>query len=146
VFVYRQVGGRPDAPHKPINSEGIRGQFNKLTDIARMCENNSFVFLLDSYSHCLHKCSLMKNLKAEITKRFVAAMLVATAVVGVSALAMHSPSHNQNSAARSLKSIQTDKTTLFYAAGRGDYRSRCVEMTGETRLSADNLKLIAAAF
>jgi hypothetical protein len=88
----------------------------------------------------------MKDLKAEITKRLVAAMLVTAAVVGVSALAMHTPSHNQNSAARSLKSIQTDKTTLFYADDRGDYRSRCVEMTGETRLSAENLKLVAAAF
>jgi hypothetical protein len=87
----------------------------------------------------------MKNLKAEITKRFVAAMLVTAAVVGVSSLAMHTPSHTQSSAARSLKSIQTDKTTLFYADGRGD-RCRFVEMTGETRLSVENLKLVAAAF
>ena len=91
----------------------------------------------------------MKNLKAEITKRLVAAMLVAAAVVGVSALAMDTPSHNQNSAARSLKSIQTDKTTLFYADGWGD-RCRLVERvlpgTSESKAATENLKLIAAAF
>ena len=59
----------------------------------------------------------MKKDLAGITKRLVAGMLVAVAVVGVSALTIHTPS--QNSAARSLKSIQTDKATLFYA----DFRS-----------------------
>jgi hypothetical protein len=82
-----------------------------------------------------------------ITKRLVAAMLVAAAVVGVSALSMHTPS--QNSAARSLKSIQTDKATLFYADNRGD-RAQCVEMvlpgTSESAAATENLKLIAAAF
>jgi hypothetical protein len=56
---------------------------------------------------------LMKKDLAGITKRLVAGMLVAVAVVGVSALAIHTPS--QNSAARSLNNIQTDKATLFYA-------------------------------
>ena len=55
----------------------------------------------------------MKKDFAGITKRLVAGMLVAVAVVGVSALAIHPPS--QNSAARSLNNIQTDKATLFYA-------------------------------
>ena len=90
----------------------------------------------------------MKNLRVEITKRLAAAMLVTAAVVGVSALAMHTPSHNQNSAARSLKSIQTDKATLFYADNRQD-RSYCVEMvlpgTSESTAATGNLKLIAAA-
>jgi hypothetical protein len=88
----------------------------------------------------------MKNNQPGITKRLVAAMLVAAAVVGVSALAMHTPS--QNSAARSLKSIQTDKATLFYADNRGD-RSYCVEMvlpgTSESKAATENLKLVAAA-
>jgi hypothetical protein len=90
----------------------------------------------------------MKNLRVEITKRLVAAMLVTAAVVGVSALAMHTPSYNQNSAARSLKSIQTDKATLFYADNRQD-RSYCVEMvlpgTSESKAATENLKLVAAA-
>jgi len=87
----------------------------------------------------------MKNNLAGISTRVVAAGLLTAAVVGVSALAMHTPTQNQNSQARSLKSIQTDKATLFYADNRQD-RVHCVEMTGETRLSAENLKLIAAAF
>ncbi|HTG30606.1 MAG TPA: hypothetical protein VK818_20505 [Methylomirabilota bacterium] len=91
----------------------------------------------------------MKNLRVEITKRLAAAMLVTAAVVGVSALAMHSPSYNQNSAARSLKSIQTDKATLFYADNRQD-RMYCVEMvlpeTSESTAATENLKLVAAAF
>jgi len=90
----------------------------------------------------------MKNNQPGITKRLVAAMLVTAAVVGVSALAMHTPSYNQNSAARSLKSIQTDKATLFYADNRGD-RAYCVEMvlpeTSESTAATENLKLIAAA-
>jgi predicted lipoprotein len=88
----------------------------------------------------------MKNNQPGITKRLVAAMLVAAAVVGVSALAMHTPSHN--AAARSLKSIQTDKATLFYADNRQD-RAYCVEMvlpqTSESTAATENLKLIAAA-
>jgi Tfp pilus assembly protein PilE len=91
----------------------------------------------------------MKNLRVEITKRLAAAMLVTVAVVGVSALAMHTPSYNQNSAARSLKSIQTDKATLFYADNRQD-RMYCVEMvlpeTSESTAATENLKLVAAAF
>jgi hypothetical protein len=90
----------------------------------------------------------MKNNQPGITKRLVAAMLVAAAVVGVSALAMHTPSHNQNSAARSLKNIQTDKATLFYADNRQD-RCHFVEMvlpgTNESAAATENLKLIAAA-
>jgi hypothetical protein len=93
----------------------------------------------------------MKNNQPGITKRLVAAMLVAAAVVGVSALSMHTPTHNQNSLARSLKSIQTDRATLFYADGdnRQD-RLHCVEMvlpgTSESKAATENLKLIAAAF
>lgn len=122
----------------------------QLANSPKPCNNNAFVFVLDSYSHRPYKCPLMKHLKAEITKRLVAAMLVAAAVVGVSALAMHTPSHNQNSAARSLKSIQTDKTTLFYADNWNEDRCRFVERvlpgTSESKAATENLKLIAAAF
>ena len=89
----------------------------------------------------------MKKLQAEITKRLVAAMLVAVAVIGLSALAMHAPIQNQTSQARSLKSIHTDKATLFYADQKGA-RMYCVEMvlagTNESKAAAENLKLVAA--
>jgi len=89
----------------------------------------------------------MKKLQAQITKRLVAAMLVTVAVIGLSALAMHAPIQNQNSSARSLKSLQTDKATLFYANNR-ENRSLCVEMvlpgTAESKAATENLKLVAA--
>ena len=89
----------------------------------------------------------MKKLQAQIKKRLVAAMLVTLAVIGLSALAMHAPIQNQNSLARSLKSIQTDKATLFYADQRMD-RCRFVEMvlpgTSESQAATENLKLVVA--
>ena len=89
----------------------------------------------------------MKNLQAKVTIRLVAAMLVALAVIGLSAIAMHAPAQNQNSQARSLKNIQTDKTSLFYADQRMD-RCNYVEMvlpsTSESKAATENLKLIAA--
>jgi len=89
----------------------------------------------------------MKKLQAEITKRLVAAMLVAMAVIGLSAIAVHAPTQNRDPQARSLKSIQTDKATLFYADNRTD-RMHCVEMvlpgTAESKAATENLKLVAA--
>jgi len=88
----------------------------------------------------------MKKLQAKITTRFVAAALVTAAVVGVSALAMQASIPNQNSLAPSLKSIQTDKATSFYA---GRVPSQCwfVEMalpgTSESKAATENLKVIA---
>jgi site-specific recombinase len=90
----------------------------------------------------------MKNNQPGITKRLVAAMLVAAAVVGVSALTMHAPTQNQNSLARHLKSIQTDKTTLFYADNRQDrcyFVEQVLPGTSESKAATENLKLIAAA-
>jgi hypothetical protein len=90
----------------------------------------------------------MKNLQAKTNKRLFAAILMTAVVAGVSALAIHAPIENQNSLARALKSIQTDKATLFYADNRPD-RSNCVEMvlpgTSESKAATENLKLIAAA-
>ena len=83
---------------------------------------------------------------AGITNRLVAGMLVAVAVVGVSALTIHAPS--QNSAARSLNSIQTDKATLFYANAvpMGCYFvEQVLPNTSESRAATENLKLVAAA-
>jgi len=89
----------------------------------------------------------MKKLQARITTRLVAALLVTAAVIGLSSLAMHAPAQNQNSAARSLKNIQTDKATMFYADQRAQ-RSFCVEMvlpgTTESQAATENLKLVAA--
>jgi hypothetical protein len=88
----------------------------------------------------------MRNLQAQ-TIRLVAAMLVTVAVIGLSALAMHAPSQDQNSLARSLKSIQTDKATLFYADSRVE-RCHFVEQvlpgTAESQAATDNLKLVVA--
>jgi hypothetical protein len=93
----------------------------------------------------------MKKNTGEIAKRFLAAVLVVAAVVGVSALAMRTPTCNRNSLARPLKSIQTDKATLFYAdySPSGPDCLRFVErvpaMTGESKALTENLKLVAAA-
>src|SRR5256885_4121885 len=69
----------------------------------------------------------MKKLQAQITIRLVAAMLVAMAVIVLSAITMHAPTQKPNSLTRSLKNIQTDNATLFYADQRMD-RGWCVEM------------------
>ena len=81
-----------------------------------------------------------------ITKRLVAGTLVALAVVGVSAFAIHAP--GQKSAARSLESIQTDKATLFYAdrvPDAGWFVEQVLPGTSESKDATDNLKLVAAA-
>jgi len=87
----------------------------------------------------------MKHDLAGITKRLMAGMLVLVAIVGVSALTIHTPS--QNSAARSLNSIQTDKATLFYAGAHpmGCYFvEQVLPNTSESRAATENLKLVAA--
>ena len=87
-----------------------------------------------------------------ITRRFVAAMLVSAAVVGASALSMHTPTHNPNALARPLKSIQTDKAILFYAASGPDspaglhFVEQVLPNTRESRAATENLKSVAMAF
>ncbi|MBO0695003.1 MAG: hypothetical protein J2P56_02775 [Verrucomicrobia bacterium] len=89
----------------------------------------------------------MKHLQAEVTKRLVAATLVVVAVIALSVFAMHAPIQNQHRMVRSLKGIQTDKATLFYADERIN-RSFCVEMvlpgTSESKAATENLRLVAA--
>ena len=73
-------------------------------------------------------------------------MLVA--IVGVSVFTIHAPT--QRSGARSLDSIQTDKTTLFYAqSGPQPDANWLVEQvlagTSESKDATENLKLVAAA-
>ena len=89
----------------------------------------------------------MKKAFARITKHIVAGMLVAVAVVGVSALTVHAPS--QKSAARSLNNIQTDKATLFYAAAVPScnwFVEQVLPGTSESKDATENLKSVAAAF
>jgi hypothetical protein len=85
----------------------------------------------------------MKTIEVKPTIRIVAAMVVTAAVVGVSALA--ASSQHQNALAPSLKSIQTDKATSFYA-GRAPSRTWFVEAvlpgTGESKAATENLKVI----
>ena len=87
----------------------------------------------------------MKRDLAGVSKRLVAGMLVAVAVVAVSAFTIHAPS--QNSAVRSLNSIQTDKAILFYA-DRSPSANWFVEQvlpgTSESKDATENLKLVAA--
>jgi len=89
----------------------------------------------------------MKKLQARINKRLVAAMLVIVTVIGLSAIAMHTPTQNQNPLTRSWKSIQTDKATLFYADQRME-RCHFVEMalpgSSDSKAATENLKLVAA--
>jgi hypothetical protein len=88
---------------------------------------------------------LMQEDLAGVLKRLVVGVLVAVAVVGVSAFTIHTPSRSP--VARLLKSIQTDKATLFYADRRSN-NARFVEQvlpgTGESKAATD-LKLVAAA-
>ena len=89
----------------------------------------------------------MKN-PPGIRTHLVAAMLVTVAVIGLSGFALHAPTQNQNSLARSLKSIQTDKATMFYANGRPDcawFVEQVLPGTSESKAATENLKLIAAA-
>jgi len=86
----------------------------------------------------------MKKLQAKVTIRFVAPMLVAVAITALSTLAMHTSSQNKNSLA--LKSIQTDKTTVFYAEARPNnmWFVELVLSGSESKAATENLKLVAA--
>jgi hypothetical protein len=88
----------------------------------------------------------MKSDLAGVGKRLIAGVLVAVAVVAMSTFTIHAPS--QNSAARSLDSIQTDKATLFYAAAVPScnwFVEQVLPGTSESKDATENLKLIAAA-
>jgi hypothetical protein len=88
----------------------------------------------------------MKLELSGVGKRLVAGVLVAVAVVAMSAFTIHAP--RQNSAARSLDGIQTDKATMFYA-NRSPSANWFVEQvlpgTSESKDATENLKLVAAA-
>jgi hypothetical protein len=93
------------------------------------------------------KRGVMKTIEAKPAVRIFAATLVTVTIIGLSALAMHASTQNQNALAPSLKSIQTDKATSFYA-GQRPSRTWFVEAvlpgTGESKAATENLKVITA--
>jgi len=101
----------------------------------------------------------MKHTQAKSILRRAAALLIAVAIVGLSAAATHTPTQNQSSL--TLKSIRTDKSTTFYAnrstdgawfveAVYGDARTsgawfvEAVLPTDDTSVATENLKSVAA--
>ena len=90
----------------------------------------------------------MNKTNSNPSVRLFAAMLVTVTVVGLSSLAMHASTQNQNSLAPSLKSIQTDKATSFIAArqpGRTWFVEAALPETGDSKAATENLKVITAA-
>jgi len=90
------------------------------------------------------KRRVMKSIEAKPNVRVIAAMLVTVAVIGLSALAMHVPTQTQNPVA--LKSVQTDKATLFYAGAQPSC-AWFVEMVlpiSDGKAATENLKAVAA--
>ena len=90
----------------------------------------------------------MNHIHAKPTLRMFAAMLVSVTVIGLSSLAMHASTQNQNPLAPSLKSIQTDKATSFYAGyqpSRTWFRENVLPGTSESKAATENLKVITAA-
>jgi len=87
----------------------------------------------------------MRKLQPKITIRLIAATFVTVAVLGLSAIAMHAPTQNQNSLA--LKRIQTDNATVFYADNSGNniwFVEAVLPGTIEGKAATDNLKIVAA--
>jgi hypothetical protein len=89
----------------------------------------------------------MNHIHTKPAVRIFAAMLATVTVVGLSSLAMHASTQN-HSMAPSLKSIQTDNATSFYAGktpGRTWFRETVLPGTGESEAAIQNLKVITAA-
>lgn len=86
----------------------------------------------------------MKTIEAKSNLRLVAAMLVTVAVVGLSAIAMHAPTYNQN--AVTLKSIQTDQAATFYTDHRtnGIWFVEAVLTTSDSTAASETLDAVAA--
>jgi hypothetical protein len=101
----------------------------------------------------------MKNIQRNKTVRTLAAILVAVAVIVLSALTAHSPAQNQSSL--TLNRIKTDNATVFSANRRpacawfveavyADHRPSCawfveaVLPTGDSNGATENLKSVVA--
>ena len=88
----------------------------------------------------------MKKLQAQVTIRLVAAMLVSVAVIGLSAVVTHVPTHNPGPLA--LKSIRTDKATQFHVAIAPTgmwFVELVLPGTAESKAATENLKEVVAA-
>jgi hypothetical protein len=90
------------------------------------------------------RSEFMKILKGNSTVRLVMATLVTVAVIGLSALATHAPMQNQDRV--TLKRIQTDNATTFYADHRRNAGIWFVEavLPGPDSKAASDLKAVAA--
>ena len=88
----------------------------------------------------------MRPDSAGVSKRLVAGVLVAMAVIGVSAFPIPAPSYDSD--AGFLNNIQTDNATLFYT-NRSPCGNWFVEQvlprTSESKDATENLKVVAAA-
>jgi len=102
----------------------------------------------------------MKNIHRNKTVRMLAAILVAAAVIVLSALAAHAPAQNQSSL--TLNRIRTDNAAVFFANRRpacawfveavyADHRTSCawfveaVLFSGDSNGATENLKSVAAS-
>ena len=101
----------------------------------------------------------MNYIHRTITLRLLAAIMVTVAVIGLSAVAAHTPTQNQSSL--TLKNIRTDMSTTFYADHRtngawfveavyadqrtsGAWFVEAVLPTSDSNVMAENLKSVAA--
>ena len=101
----------------------------------------------------------MKHIHRNITLRLLAAIMVTIAVIGLSAVAVHTPTQNQTSL--TLKNIRTDMSTTFYTDHRtngawfveavyadqrtsGAWFVEAVLPTSDSNVMAENLKSVAA--
>jgi len=90
----------------------------------------------------------MNTIHAKPAVRVFLAMLVTVTIVGLSSLAMHASTQNQNPLTPSLKSIQTDKATSLYADRQPDrtwFVENVLPGTSESKAATENLKVITAA-
>jgi hypothetical protein len=87
----------------------------------------------------------MKNQSATGT-RLVGAMLVIVAIIGLSGAALPAPAKSQNFLASSLKSIQTDTATVFYASVRPSHNWFVEEVlpTSGSKAAKENVSAVAA--
>ena len=85
----------------------------------------------------------MKILKGKATARLVLAMLVTVVVIGLSALAIHAPTQSPNPL--TMKSVQTDKATTFYADQRTNGIWFVEAVVGTESKATENLEKVVAA-
>ena len=129
---------------------------NRLTDLSFEQRPGVYLgyFLIRKEKFCLTAVQgastrgLMNTIHAKPAVRIFLAMLVTVTIVGLSSLAMHASTQNQNPLAPSLKSIQTDEAKSFYAGAVPSqcwFRESVLPGTSESKAATENLKVITAA-